>query len=111
MAEHDWPPGARTVTVFPPRPTPFKADFRVTKNVTRIPTPLGRRMGVPSVSCVGVRLTVKNAEPTLPARVAEMVEVPTPAPEARPEALIVATDVFEEAQLTLDVRSAVVPSE
>jgi hypothetical protein len=58
-----------------------------------------------------MRLTVNKADPTFPPSVAEMVEVPTPAPEARPEALIVATDVFEEAQVTLEVRSAVVPSE
>jgi hypothetical protein len=49
-------------------------------------------------------------EPTIEDEVAEIAEVPTPAPVANPAALIVAVAVFDELQVAVLVRFWVVPS-
>ena len=58
----------------------------------------------------GIACTVSVLLPFLPASVAEMVVVPAEAPVARPLALIVATAVLDEAQVTWLVRFCVLPS-
>jgi hypothetical protein len=55
--------------------------------------------------------TVKVVLPVTPPEVALIWEVPAAAPLATPPALIVATLVFDDAQVTEPVRSWVLPSE
>jgi hypothetical protein len=57
-----------------------------------------------------VGVTVRIAAPLTPLIEAVRVEEPAATPVARPEVFTVATAVFELVQLTLPVRSAVVPS-
>ena len=52
---------------------------------------------------------VRLAVPLTPLSAAPMVEEPAATPVARPEALIVATDVFEEVHITDVVTLPVVP--
>ena len=59
----------------------------------------------------GLACTVKVVLPATLPWVARMVEVPALAPVASPDALIVATEVFDEVQVTWVVMSAVLPSE
>jgi hypothetical protein len=59
---------------------------------------------------VRVGVTVRVAVPLTPLRDAATVVAPAATALARPEAFMVATEVFELAQLTLPVRSAVEPS-
>src|SRR5277367_3847196 len=66
--------------------------------------------GVTAMDCSVAAVTVRSVEPLIDDDVAEIVEVPTPAPLARPAALIVAVVVVPEDQVTLDVRFCVVPS-
>src|SRR5271154_1854511 len=66
--------------------------------------------GVTAIDCSVAAVTVRSVEPLIDDDVAEIVEVPTPAPLARPAALIVAVVVVPEDQVTLDVRFCVVPS-
>jgi hypothetical protein len=66
--------------------------------------------GVTAIDCNVAAVTVSNVEPLMDDDVAVIVEVPTPAPEASPAALIVAVAVVPELQVTLDVRFCVVPS-
>ncbi len=58
---------------------------------------------VPAAAAV----TVAGEEPVTELRVAEMVVDPAATAVARPEALIVATEVFVEAQVAVEVTSAV----
>jgi hypothetical protein len=66
--------------------------------------------GVTEIDCSVAAVTVSNVEPLMDDDVAVMVEVPTPAPVARPAVLIVAIEVVAELQVTLDVRFCVEPS-
>jgi hypothetical protein len=66
--------------------------------------------GVTAIDCSVAAVTVRTVEPLIAPEVAVIVEFPTPAPVARPAALIVAVVVVPEDQVTLDVRFCVVPS-
>jgi hypothetical protein len=66
--------------------------------------------GVTAIDCNVAAVTVNTVEPLIAPDVALIVEVPTPAPVASPDALIVAVVVVPEVQVTLDVRFCVVPS-
>jgi hypothetical protein len=66
--------------------------------------------GVTAIDCSVAAVTVSNVEPLIDDDVAVMVEVPTPAPVARPIVLIVAVAVVPEVQVTVDVKFCVVPS-
>jgi hypothetical protein len=66
--------------------------------------------GVTAIDCNVAAVTVSKVEPLMDDDVAVIVEFPTPAALARPEALIVAVVVVPEDQVTLDVRFCVVPS-
>ena len=66
--------------------------------------------GVTAIDCNVAAVTVSIVEPEIDDDVAVIVEVPTPAPVARPPALIVATDVVPELHATALVRFCVVPS-
>ena len=56
-------------------------------------------------------VTVSVVEPEMSPSVAEMVEVPSPVPVARPPAVTVALPGVPEAQVTVEVRFSVVLSE
>jgi hypothetical protein len=60
--------------------------------------------GVTAIDCSVAAVTVSKVEPLMDDDVAVMVEVPTPAPVASPDALIVAVVVVPEDQVTLEVR-------
>jgi len=66
--------------------------------------------GVTAIDCSVAAVTVSNVEPEIDDDVAVMVEVPTPAPLAKPTALIVAVEVVPELQVTVPVRFWVEPS-
>jgi methylglyoxal synthase len=66
--------------------------------------------GVTAIDCSVAAFTVSKVEPLSDDDVAVIVELPTPAPVARPAALIVAMVVVPEVQVTLDVTFCVVPS-
>src|SRR5271167_2312160 len=66
--------------------------------------------GVTAIDCSVAAVTVSKVEPLIAPDVALIVEFPTPAPVARPAALIVAVVVVPDDQVTLDVRFCVVPS-
>ena len=66
--------------------------------------------GVTAIDCSDAAVTVSKVEPEIDDDVAVMVEVPTPAPLARPPVLIVAMVVVPEFQVTVDVKFCVVPS-
>jgi hypothetical protein len=60
--------------------------------------------GVTAIDCSVAAVTVSNVAPEIDDDVAVMVEVPTPAPVASPDALIVAIVVVPEDHVTLEVR-------
>jgi len=66
--------------------------------------------GVTAIDCSVAAVTVSKVEPLIDDDVAVMVEVPTPAPVARPDALMVAVTVVPDDHVTLDVRFCVEPS-
>jgi hypothetical protein len=66
--------------------------------------------GVTAIDCSVAAVTVRTVEPLIPPDVALIVEVPTPAPVARPAALMVAVVVVPELHVTVLVRFCVVPS-
>jgi hypothetical protein len=66
--------------------------------------------GVTAMDCNVAAVTVSTVLPVTPFSVAEMEEVPTPAPVARPAAVIVATDGVAEAHVTLLVTFCVLLS-
>ncbi len=66
--------------------------------------------GVTAIDCSVAAVTVRTVEPLIAPDVALIVEVPTPAPVARPAVLIVAVVVVPDDQVTVDVRFCVVPS-
>src|ERR1700727_1929797 len=66
--------------------------------------------GVTAIDCNVAAVTVSTVDPLIDADVAVIVEVPTPAPLARPAALIVAIEVVPELHVTVPVRFCVVPS-
>src|SRR6202522_2365529 len=66
--------------------------------------------GVTAIDCSVAAVTVRTVEPFIPPDVALIVEVPTPAPVARPAALMVAVVVVPELHVTVLVRFCVVPS-
>ena len=66
--------------------------------------------GVTAIDCSVAAVTVSKVEPLIEDDVAVIVELPTPAPVARPAALIVAVVVVPEDQVTVDVKFCVVPS-
>ena len=60
--------------------------------------------GVTAINCSVAAVTVSTVEPEIDDDVALIVEFPTPAPVARPAAVMVAVAVVPELQATLDVR-------
>ena len=60
--------------------------------------------GVTAIDCNTGATTVNPVDPWMPFNVAEIVETPIPAAVAKPLALMVATAVAEDAQLTWLVR-------
>jgi hypothetical protein len=66
--------------------------------------------GVTAIDCNVAAVTVRTVEPLIDEDVAVIVEVPTPAPLASPEALIVAVVVVPDDHVTVDVRFCVEPS-
>jgi hypothetical protein len=66
--------------------------------------------GVTAIDCSVAAVTVSKVEPLIDDDVAVIVELPTPAPVARPDELIVAVVVVPDDQVTVDVRFCVVPS-
>src|SRR5580698_10102188 len=82
----------------------------VAVNCCVVPLVIDGFAGVTAIDCNVAAVTVSTVEPLIDDDVAVIVEVPTPAPVASPAALIVATDVVPEDQVTLDVRFCVVPS-
>src|SRR5262249_25849017 len=64
--------------------------------------------GVPVFDWRAAAVTVRVVVPLTPPRVALMVEVPAATPVANPAALIVATPVADEAQVTCEVKFWVV---
>jgi hypothetical protein len=66
--------------------------------------------GVTAIDCNVAAVTVRTVEPLIAPDVALIVEVPTPAPVARPTALIVAVAVVADDHVTVLVRFCVVPS-
>src|ERR1700678_4029482 len=66
--------------------------------------------GVTAIDCSVAAVTVSRVEPLIEDDVAVIVELPTPAPVARPPVLIVAVVVVPEVQVTVDVKFCVVPS-
>src|SRR5271168_3980618 len=66
--------------------------------------------GVTAIDCNVAAFTVSNVEPEIDNDVAVIVEVPTPAPEASPAALIVAVEVVRELHVTVPVKFWVEPS-
>lgn len=73
------------------------------------------KLGLAGVTAMELRVfdeavTVRVVDPLTPVRVAEMVVVPAAAPVARPEALMVAVAVLEDAQVAVVVTLVVEPS-
>src|SRR6202522_2509201 len=66
--------------------------------------------GVTAIDCNVAAVTVNKVEPLMEDDVAVIVELPTPAPLASPEALIVAVVVVPDDHVTVLVRFCVVPS-
>jgi hypothetical protein len=66
--------------------------------------------GVTAIDCSVAAVTVSTVEPEIDDNVAVIVELPTPAPLARPDGLIVAVVVVPELHVTVPVRFCVVPS-
>ena len=66
-------------------------------------------LGVTAIDVTVAAVTVSEALPVTPLCAAEMVVVPAATPVARPEALIVATEVFAEVHVTDVVTLPVVP--
>jgi hypothetical protein len=85
-------------------------EVPVAMNCCVVPLAMEGLAGVTAMEVSTAGPTVRVVEPVTEPEVAEMVEVPTPAPEATPVAEIVATEVLEETQVTAEVRSVVVPS-
>jgi hypothetical protein len=63
--------------------------------------------GVTAIDTKAAGLTVSKVEPLTPLSVAEIVEVPVPAPVASPAAVMVATEVVADAHVTWLVRFCV----
>ena len=59
--------------------------------------------GVTAIDCRVAAVTVSNVEPEIEFRVASMVLLPVLLPVAKPPVAIVATEVFVDAQVTVDV--------
>jgi hypothetical protein len=66
--------------------------------------------GVTAIDCNVAAVTVSKVEPLIAPDVALIVEVPTPAPVASPDALIVAMVLVPDDHVTVEVRFCVVPS-
>jgi hypothetical protein len=60
--------------------------------------------GVTAIDCSVAAVTVSPVEPTMDDDVALIVDVPTPAPVARPVAVMVALVVFDELHVAVLVR-------
>ena len=66
--------------------------------------------GVTAIDCNVAAVTVRTVEPLIAPDVALIVEVPTPAPVASPDVLIVAVEVVPELHVTVPVKFCVEPS-
>ena len=66
--------------------------------------------GVTAIDCRVAAVTVRVVEPLIAPDVALIVEVPTPAPVARPAALMVAVVLVPDDHVTVLVRFCVEPS-
>jgi hypothetical protein len=66
--------------------------------------------GVTAIDCNVAAVTVSPVEPAMDEDVAVIVDDPTPAPVAKPAAVIVAVAVFDEVHVAVLVRFWVVPS-
>jgi hypothetical protein len=67
-------------------------------------------VGATAMETRGTPDTVSVVEPVTPLEAAEIVVVPAPTPVARPEAVMLATDGLDEAQVAVEVRTFVLPS-
>jgi hypothetical protein len=76
----------------------------VAVNCSVAPLAIDAFAGVTAIDCNVAAVTVRVVEPLIAPDVALIVEVPTPAPVARPAALMVAVVVVPDDQATLDVR-------
>ena len=63
--------------------------------------------GVTAMDWSAAAVTVSTVEPVVPLSVALIVEVPVPTPVANPAAVIVATEVVADAQVTWLVKFCV----
>jgi hypothetical protein len=75
-----------------------------------VPATIEGFVGAIAIDCSIAAVTVSKVEPEIDDDVAVIVELPTPAPLARPAALIVAVVVVPELHVTVLVRFCVVPS-
>jgi hypothetical protein len=75
-----------------------------------VPATIEGFVGAIAIDCSVAAVTVSKVEPLIDDDVAVIVELPTPAPVARPDELIVAVVVVPDDQVTVDVRFCVVPS-
>ena len=82
----------------------------VAVNCFFVPLEMVGLTGVMLMDCSTALVTVKTDESERLPNVARMVDLPVPAPVAKPVLLIVATDVFDENHVTLIVRSCVLVS-
>jgi hypothetical protein len=82
----------------------------VAVNCCVVPFTIDGFTGVTAIDCNVAAVTVSVVEPAMDDDVAEIVELPTPAPVARPAAVIVADAVFDELHVAVLVRFWVVPS-
>jgi hypothetical protein len=82
----------------------------VAENCSVDPATIEGFAGVTAMDCNVAAVTVRTVEPLIAPDVALIVDVPTPAPVARPAALIVAVVVVPDDHVTLDVRFCVLPS-
>lgn len=82
----------------------------VAVNCWLIPIPSVRPTGVTTMAEIVPVLTVSVVDPLMGPRVAEIVVVPVEMPVALPFASIVATEVADDAQVTSELRSLLLPS-
>jgi len=75
-----------------------------------MPTPRVRSSGVIEIEEIVGALTVSVVEPLMFPKLAEIVVLPAPTPEARPFTSMLATMAEEEFQLTCAVKSLLLPS-
>jgi hypothetical protein len=76
----------------------------VATNCSVVPVKIEGFVGVTAIDCSVASVTVNVVDPLTAPDVALIVDVPTPAPVARPPAVIVAAAVFDELHVAVLVR-------